>query len=55
MGTYEPVTHCSYGQALAILEDAFAPYWDKAEAEACIAWTDAWGEEKSFLKFTGEW
>ena len=55
IGTYEPVTYCSYEQAEAILVDDFAPYWEKAEAKACIEWTDHWADMKPYLKFTGEW
>ena len=54
-GNYEPVTFCSYGQAMAILEDEMASFWDVAEATACIEWTEVWANEKSYLKFIGEW
>ena len=49
------MTFCGYDRALEILADDLAPYWDKAEAKACIEWTEYWGEMKSYLKHCGQW
>lgn len=49
------MTYCSYSQAEAILADDFAPFWDKAEATACIEWCEYWADMKPYLKATGEW